>query len=323
MTAAETPWEAGRFDRAAGPRKVLFGRMYEDPAIEAAAFAPEGRVFCIASAGCMALALAAHHEVVAVDINPVQLHYATRRIAGQPMQVGMAERIMSIGRALLLLAGWRRRTVEAFLDLTDPAQQLAFWRRHLDTRTFRLGCDAMFSLTGLRTFYASPFLAILPPHFGRVMRGRMERCFRTHPNRTNPFARALLLGELSPASRKAPEHPIQLVLSDAAAYLESCAPASFEAFTLSNVLDGAGVSYRERLFAAVKRAGTPDSVVVLRSFAEPTESTTTNRAGDDRSMLWGIVDVRPVRTLQRSAVTPAGRTAAAHCSSGGAESGVG
>jgi len=292
--AAETPWEAGRFDRHGGPQKVLFARMYEDPTIEAGAFRPGGRVFCIASAGCTALALAARHDVVAVDINPVQLRYAARRIAGGPMQIGTAERIMSIGRALLPLAGWRRRTVEAFLELIDPAEQMAFWRRHLDTRTFRLGFDTMFSLTGLRAFYASPFLAILPPHFGRVMRRRMERCFRTHPNRTNPFARALLLGELSPEPGAAPAHPIQLVLSDAAAYLESCAPESFHGFTLSNVLDGAGVSYRNRLFAAVRRAGTPDGVVVLRSFAEPVEQTETNQAARDRSMLWGIVDVRPV-----------------------------
>ena len=297
MAAAETPWEAGRFDRHSGPQKVLFGRMYEDPSIETDAFGPGGRVFCIASAGCMALALAEHHEVVAVDINPVQLRYAARRIAGGPMQVGTAERIMALGRALLPIAGWRRHTVEAFLDLVEPAEQLAFWHRHLDTRMFRLGFDTMLSLTGLRTFYASPFLAILPTHFGRVMRGRMERCFRTHPNRTNRLARALLLGELSPEPRAAPAHSIQLVLSDAAAYLESCPPRSFDGFTLSNVLDGAGTSYRDRLFAAVKRAGSPDSVVVLRSFAEPPEHTTTNHAADDRSMLWGIVDVRPVDTL--------------------------
>jgi S-adenosylmethionine:diacylglycerol 3-amino-3-carboxypropyl transferase len=59
--AAETPWEAGRFDRHGGPRKVLFGRMYEDASIEAGALRPGGRVFGIASAGCMALALAAQN----------------------------------------------------------------------------------------------------------------------------------------------------------------------------------------------------------------------------------------------------------------------
>ena len=47
----ETPWEAGRFDARGGPKKILFGRMYEDTAVEEAAFVPGGRIFCIASAG--------------------------------------------------------------------------------------------------------------------------------------------------------------------------------------------------------------------------------------------------------------------------------
>ncbi|MFI5394678.1 MAG: DUF3419 family protein [Candidatus Binatia bacterium] len=295
--AAETPWEAGRFDRRGGQKKVLFGRMYEDPLIEEEALGRGGRVFCIASAGCTAMKLAERHDVVAVDINPVQLRYAERRLAGEPMQIGTAERIMSVGRALLPIAGWRRGTIEAFLDLANPAEQIEFWNRRLNTMTFRIGFDAMFSVTGLRALYASPFLDILPPHFGRVMRGRMERCFRTHPNRSNPYARALLLGELSPEPRAAAAHPIQLVLADAASYLESCAPRSFDGFTLSNVLDGAGAGYRDRLFAAIKRAATRDSVVVLRSFAEPTEQTVNNQAARDRSVLWGIVDVRPASAL--------------------------
>ena len=56
--SGETPWAAGRFDRRARPRRILFGHMYEDPAIELLAFPPSSRVFCIASAGDMALELA-------------------------------------------------------------------------------------------------------------------------------------------------------------------------------------------------------------------------------------------------------------------------
>lgn len=298
MPVAKTPWEAGRFDQRGGPQKVLFGRMYEDPSIEAAAFRPGGRIFCIASAGCTAMTLAERNEVVAVDINPVQLRYAEQRLAGAPMQTGTAEWVLSVGRALLPLAGWRRRTVETFLDLADPAEQIEFWHRHLDTALFRFGFDTVLSVTGLRAVYASPFLAILPPHFGRVMRSRMARCFRSHANRTNPYARALLLGDLAAEPRAVAAHPIQLVLSDAAAYLESCPAGQFDGFTLSNVLDGASDRYRARLFAAVRRAGTPDSFVVLRSFAEPTDRTVNNQAERDRSMLWGVVDVRPVHALE-------------------------
>lgn len=293
----ETAWEAGRFDAGRGRKKVLFGRMYEDAAIEEAAFAPGGRIFCIASAGCMAMQLAPRHAVTAVDINPVQLAYAERRAAGGPRRSGAAERVVGLGRRLMPLFGWSRRTVESFLALERPAEQLAFWNRHLNTAAFRWTTDRLLSLAWLKSVYASAFLDILPPHFGRVMRARLERCWQTHPNRTNPYARDLLLGEPSDSSPRPVSGTIRFACADAASFLESCAAGSFDGFTLSNILDGATEHYRRRLFAAVRRVGTLDSVVVLRSFAEPQHESTTNLAARDRSILWGIVDVRPVGDL--------------------------
>lgn len=81
----------------------LLGRMYEDASIELDAFGPGGRVFCIASAGCTAMRLAPHHEVVAVNVNPA-------RFFGP-------------------LAGWWPSHVRAFLKLDDPVEQLEYWRR--------------------------------------------------------------------------------------------------------------------------------------------------------------------------------------------------
>jgi S-adenosylmethionine:diacylglycerol 3-amino-3-carboxypropyl transferase len=296
MTTAETPWQRGRFDARRGPSKVLFGRMYEDSEIERGAFAHGGRVFCIASAGCMALQLARDHEVVAVDINPVQLEYARQRIAGAPAVRGTAERVMGLGRALAPLVGWSHARVREFLDLAEPDDQIAFWRDHLDTRRFRTTLDGLLSLTALRRVYASPFLAFLPPHLGAVMRARMERGFAQHPNRENPYARALLLGELAETTT-VDARSIQLVRADAADFLERAPAASFTGFTLSNILDGADDGYRRRLLAAVKHAAAPDAVVVLRSFGEPPAADTDNRAAADRAMIWGMVRVGPAATF--------------------------
>jgi S-adenosylmethionine:diacylglycerol 3-amino-3-carboxypropyl transferase len=296
-TVADTVWERGRFDARSGPGKVLFGRMYEDASIEQRAFPPGGRVLCIASAGCTALTLAPRHEVVAVDINPVQLAYAERRFAGEPAIRGVAERVMAFGRSFAPLGGWSPSRLRAFLDLDDPAEQMAYWRRHLDTRRFRAALDGLLSLTALRAVYASPFLDFLPARLGAVMRGRMERCFALHPNRGNPYARALLLGELSEMPIPAEAKDIRLVHADAAGYLEREPRASFDGFALSNILDGADAAYKARLIAAVKNAAAPDAVVVLRSFANPPAALPTNRAAEDRAMLWGVVDVSPASAL--------------------------
>jgi SAM-dependent methyltransferase len=298
VASRESVWAQGRFDSRTGPKEVLFGRMYEDASIELEAFRPGGRIFCIASAGCTAFKLAPRHEVVAVDLNPAQLAYAERRMAGEPMIRGTAERLMSLGRALLPLAGWRPSRLRAFLDLERPADQAAYWRRHLDTWRLRAALGTLFSRPLLRAAYASPLLACLPPRFGAVVRTRLERGFATHANRANPYARALLLGELGDEPVPPAARGIRLVHADAAAYLEAAAEGSFDGFTLSNILDGTGDAYRARLLAAVKRAAAPDAILVLRSFGEPSTVLPSNHAAEDRAMLWGIVDVKPTASLR-------------------------
>ncbi|HTY41098.1 MAG TPA: DUF3419 domain-containing protein [Thermoanaerobaculia bacterium] len=299
MSATEprTAWDAGRFDAAQAPGRVLFGRMHEDGAIEARAFAAGSRVFCIASAGCTAIALSHRHEVVAVDVNPVQLAYAAARFAGAPASPGSAERFMGRLRALAPAVGWSLPTLRRFLELDDPAEQRAFWRRRLDTRRFRAAVNLAFSRPALRLVYARSLLGALPDRFGEVLRSRLERGFGRHPNRTNPHARALLLGELPGTAETAQAPRIRAVRADAADFLASCPAGAFDGFALSNILDGARSGYPERLFAAVRRAAAPRAMVVLRSFGEPKARTPTNLAAEDRSMLWGVVDVRPVEAL--------------------------
>ena len=241
--------------------------------------------------------LARYHEVVAVDINPVQIAYVRRCLAGAPIERGSAERILTFMRALAPLAGWYKRTVQTFLDLDDPEQQIVYWRCHLDTWRFQTAFDFLFSRRSLRAVYSASFLACLPPNFGAVLRSRLERCFALHPNRQNPYARALLIGEACSEQNAAESEQIQVACADAADFLERQPAESFTGFSLSNILDGTNPAYERRLFAAVQHAAAPGSMVVLRSFREPQCATQTNHAAEDRAMLWGIVDVRQVSTL--------------------------
>lgn len=293
---SETPWQAGRLGSSSGPHRLLFGHMHEDAEIERTAFQGKGRVFCIASAGCTALRLANEHEVVVCDINPAQLAYAKRRAAGGMAETGDAERVMNYVRSFMSLVGWRAGVVRAFLALSDVGEQMTFWRKHLDTLRFRSAFDAMMSPLILRAVYAPQFISFLPSKFGAVLRKRLERGFARHQNAWNPYAQALLLGETSGEPHRSTPN-IQFVLADAASWLESCPAQSFDGFALSNILDGAERAYRSRLTCAVRKAATDEAVVVLRSFAEPSTGLVTNYAERDRSMLWGVVDIRSSQTF--------------------------
>ncbi len=292
----DTAWHAGRLHNSSGPSRLLFGETYEDAEIELAAFEGKRHLFCIAGAGTTALRLSDEHDVVACDINQTQLAYAERRAAGGPPETGDAERALNVARALMPLIGWRAAVVRDFVALSDASEQMAFWKTRLDTRRFRLGFDTLLSPPILRAMYARPFLSFLPARFGAAVRKRLERGFSRHRNASNPYARALLLGEsLKVPTPRKPN--IRFVLADAASFLESCPAGLFEGFALSNILDGATPAYRSRLWHAVRRAGAPGAMIVLRSFTDPFADFHTNRAEFDRSMLWGIVDVRGVDTL--------------------------
>jgi hypothetical protein len=299
IEVVDTAWSRGRFDRQAGAGKILFGRMYEDFAIEASAFESRSSVLCIASAGCTAMQLANHHSVTAVDINPVQLDYARQRSHGQTAIQGFAEKGMSAARAMAVMVGWSAGLLERFVELDDPLEQIAFWHRHLNTLRFRLGFDQLLSLAVLRNVYAAPFLQFLPRRFGAILRGRMTRCFGLHSNRRNPYARALLLGELPPVAALASTRAIEFVRADVADFMQRAVPGSFDGFALSNILDGATPAFQRRLLLAIENAAAPGAIVVLRSFREPVNCQAPNLAANDRSMLWGVVEALPLSNPSR------------------------
>jgi S-adenosylmethionine:diacylglycerol 3-amino-3-carboxypropyl transferase len=266
--------------------------MYEDADIEAEAFAGKQRVFCIASAGDTAMLLSQQHQVIACDINPAQITYAQRRIHIGYSQTGDADRFMAFARRFQPLIGWRKQALREFIAISDLDQQVAFWRNHFDTARFRISFDTLLSRAILHIVYARQLLLLLPAHFGRVLRKRLERGIAHHPNATNPYIANLLLGvHLTPP----PANPknIQLLTGDAATVLDSLPPGSIDAFTLSNILDGTNHLYRERLGTAVQRAASKDAVVIWRSFAEPANPNIPNHARRDRAMLWGTLHIQP------------------------------
>ena len=288
----DTPWQATPF-RARAPQ-LMFGRTYEDSAIELEAFAPRSRVFCIAGAGCTARTLAAAgHQVTAVDIHPEQVAYARSRAFGAPERAGAAERLLSYARRFFGLVGWTDQRLGEFLHLSNPVQQIAYWDRFLNTRRLSAAIYVVLSRSILHRAYNRSFVDVLPPNFATCIHQRMRRCWATHPNASNPYAWNLFSGQQQ-IIPDPPGHPIHFACVDAATYLESCEPASFEAFSLSNILDGAPVAYADRLHRAVRRAAVPGAVLVSRSLAEPVFEMKSNWAGRDRSFLWGIVNVTSI-----------------------------
>lgn len=290
-----TPWRRGPF--RVQPHRLLFGQTYEDCGIELRAFTSKSRVFAIAGAGYTARALAAAgHHVTAVDIDPDQLAYARSRAQGGLGRAGAAEQVLAFGRGMARLAGWTQRKLVEFLDLSDCARQIEYWDERLDTPIWRAVVEMLLAPRLLGLCYAAPLTASLPDEFGRRIRQRLRRGWATHPNRSNPYAAALMLGR-APAEPGPSATPIQFVCADAAEFLEGCPPSTYDGFALSNIGDGVSQEYLLRLRNAVRHAAAPNAVVVSRTFAEPGPDTTTNWAALDRSMLWGAVYAGAIATF--------------------------
>lgn len=297
--AGSTPWRGGPF--RVRPKRLTFGQTYEDCAIELGAFKPQSRVFSIAGAGCTPRALAAAgHRVTAVDIDPLQVSYAESRATGKPWRKGAVEHLLALGRGMARFAGWNRQKLARFLSFSECARQLEYWDACLDTHAMRLAMDAVFSPRLLGLCYAGPFVDSLPRDFGRQIRARLRRGWALHANQSNPYAASLLLGA-PPVEPAPPAYPIRFVCAEAADFLESSPPSSYDGFALSNIGDGASPEYFERLRLAVEHAAAPDAVVVFRTFAEPGLDTTANLASKDRSIVWGFVGVRPVAMFGQGA----------------------
>lgn len=289
---SRTLWRSGDLRNSRSGSKLLFGRMFEDWTIESSLFSPGGKVFCIASAGCTTLELAARgHLVDAVDINPAQVRYLKERLSGYNYSEGAVDRYLRKARGFLSWIGPRKGEWETFLLMRDPLEQIHFWKTHLIPGLPAKLLDIALHRLVLRFFYNEKFLEILPANFGQIIRNRLERCFSIHPNRSNTFAWRLLMGSESPEQRL--HVPITIVpniyCDDALHFLESRPSGCYDGFSLSNILDGADEDYAIKLWNEVRRTARPGVVVVLRSFLEPTTESENFLASQDRAMLWGRI----------------------------------
>ncbi|HSS75818.1 MAG TPA: DUF3419 domain-containing protein, partial [Thermoanaerobaculia bacterium] len=259
-----------------------------------------GGAFCIASSGDTALALARRgFQVTAVDVNPAQIEYARARAAGALPGPGVVDRQQSMARKLLPWLGLRRLDLREFLLLGVLAEQTAFWHQRLDNLRLRVLLRLGLHKALLRLTHDPSFVSFVPNRFDLVILGRLERTWANHPNRENPYAWRLLIGEDPPgveAGEKDIETPpeVEFLCADAAEYLASGPPGRFDGFTLSNVLDAAPPAYGERLMAAGRHAAAPGAVMVLRSFGEPRNARAAEWAARDRSPLWGSIEVTEI-----------------------------
>jgi len=289
--AAETPWAGGHFDRRRGAPRLLFGRTFEDPAIEQSLFPSSGTVLCIASAGDTARALAGPgRRVIAVDVNPTQIHEVRRRLAGHAPRPGSADRLLGVGRAALRPAGWTPERLRELCALDDGDAQVQQWSGLVSTPV-RLLVRSLLSRRVLRLAYGPSFATLTPPRFGDVVLDRMGSRIGLVPSRENPWLSLVLTGQWPrPEPWVDPAH-IDLRTGDVATILEALEPGSLDGISLSNVLDGPGPAYAERLLSAAHTAARAGAPIVLRTFLDPEDAAGDRLAARDRSLLWGAIDV--------------------------------
>jgi S-adenosylmethionine:diacylglycerol 3-amino-3-carboxypropyl transferase len=242
-------------------------------------------VLAIASAGDVAFALAAAgHEVVAIDINPIQVRYVRDRMAGAPPLTGQADRYLRRAARALPLLGMTYERLRCFFDLDDPSVQVDAWRK-LAGRRLRAALSLAFG-SALRLAYRGELASALPDHFSGELAARLERGFGIHANRSNPVAPSLF-GLPTPPIRAA---IIEVTHAEAVQYMEAQPPRSFDGFALSNVTDGAPAGFRDGLLTAARRIARPGAIAILRTIGQPRSREDAVRAATDRARIWGGIE---------------------------------
>jgi len=217
-------------------------------------------------------------------------------LAGGPFEPGAAERLFDLGRGMVRAASpaWSRRRVRQFLQQDDPLRAAAEWEQRLDNRTLASILRTMLGPAGaLSALILRDFSTPIPPHFDEAIRGRIARALRKHAPADNPFAWRLLLGEDLPRHRlpRVDAASVEWVDEPLLDHLERAARGSYDAISLSNVIDGADERWVRDLRKAAIRTVAPGGPIIARSFATTMDDDAAKRARRDRAMLWGSVVV--------------------------------
>lgn len=283
---------------SSNPRQhLLYGWDYEDERIELGLLEPGSRVLAVAGAGELVARLAAAgHEVTAVGANRAQMEYARLRSAGAPAEPGAAERFLEAGRRLIRASSpaWRRRRVRALLSESSPERAQHQWRSRFDNRTFRSILASTLAPAGLlASLVQHDFSTALPPHFAETVRARLDARMGMHAPASNRFAWRLLLGEDLPHEHlpEVPDGAIRFVEQDVLSHLEEAGDGAYDAVTLSNIVDGAPAQVVERISMAARRAVVEGGSIVVRSLAPSMDARAGALAEQDRSLVWGSIQV--------------------------------
>jgi S-adenosylmethionine:diacylglycerol 3-amino-3-carboxypropyl transferase len=194
-------------------------------------------------------------------------------------------------RRLRIAAGLFRRllqdecAIRTMLQMTDPDAQRRFYHRRWRNRRWRLLNAVAFSRPVLALLYRRGIVRHVPPDFGRIVEGRLERAFVGSPADENLYLWQALIGRYPPSSDRGlpaylriktlPEVMSQLPrlhleCAEVGEWLVRQASVTLDFAALSNVTEVTSYEYTARLGEELARVGSPGALIVVRSIFPPT-----------------------------------------------------
>ena len=235
---------------------------------------------------------------------------------------GKFERYLGLFRTKIMPLVHRKRTIQALLRQSDPAQQREFFDRRWNTYRWR---------GMLRAFFSRPVMARSgrsPAHFkyvegavSQLFQRRAEHVLTDIPIASNPFVQWMLSGTfpdratlppyLTPAGQqalRAAADRITMLHADLETFLSDCAPGSFSAFNYSNLFEYLSPAQHERILRLTVRAARPGARILYWNLLVPRSRPASMAAvlerdperaarllAGDRAFVYGGLQIETVR----------------------------